>query len=127
MHGFYLDLSVNVKDLVDVLKNLQIMLTKLVLGLDGILGGNDGAAANSIAGADSEQVHGILIETTDTVLWGISTVCRQRPGLTLHISSLYHVCNDLTSAITLRLLPCQTDLTVRCVDHSQVLDGSGDI
>lgn len=102
-------------------------LTKLDLGLDGVLSGDNRSAANSVSGADSEQVHGVLLEAADTVLWSISTVCSQRPSLTLHIPSFHHVGDNLASTVALRFLPGQTDLAIGGVNHSQVLDWSGDV
>lgn len=98
--------------------------TKLVLGLYGILSGNNRSAANSVSGTDSEEIHGVLLEATDAVLWSISSVCSQGPSLTLYITSFHDKGHNLASAITLRFLPGQTDLTISSVNYSQVLDWS---
>lgn len=103
------------------------MLTKLVFGLNSFVGGNNGTAANSVSGADSEEVLGVLLEATDTVFWSISTICCQGPGLTLYITSFHNVGDNLAATIGLRLIPGQADLTISGVYNSQVLDGSRDI
>lgn len=104
-----------------------VWLTKLVLGLNSVLCGNTGSTANPVSGTDSEQVHIILLEATDAVLWSISMICGKSPGLTLHVTSFHNIGNDLASAITLWLLPGQTNFTIGSVNHSQVLHRSGDI
>lgn len=97
-------------------------LTKLVLGLDGVLGDDGRPAAHSVAGTDSEEIRRILLETGDAILWSISTAGSQRPGLALHVPPFHHVRNDLASSITLRFLPGQADLAISGIHHRQVFD-----
>lgn len=104
-----------------------VILTKLVLGLNWFVGLYVGSTAHPVSGTDSEQVHGVLVESCHCVLRTLSVVCGQRPGLTLHITSLHHIGDDLAATITLWLLPCQADFAISCVDHLQVLHGSRDI
>lgn len=106
---------------------IKVILTKLVLGLYRFVGLYIWSAADPVSGADSKQVHGVLLEAGHCVLRTLGVVSGQRPGLTLHVASLHHVANDLAAAIALRLLPCQADLAVGGVDHLQVLHRSRDI
>lgn len=106
--------------------NLTIR-TELVLGLNWLLSGCDWSAAHAVASTDPEQVLGVFVEATDAILRGICSVCRQRPSLPLHVSSLHHIRHNLTAAVALRLLPRQADLTICRVHHTQVLHWAGDV
>lgn len=105
----------------------QIILTKLILGLYRFVGLYIWSAANPVSGADSEQVHGVLLEARHCVLGTVGVVGGQRPSLALHVAPLHHIADDLAAAVTLGFLPCQADLAVGGVDHLQVLHGSRDI
>ncbi|KAF3843792.1 hypothetical protein F7725_002641 [Dissostichus mawsoni] len=102
-------------------------LTKLVLGLYGFVGVHVGSAADPVSGADSEQIHGVLLESGHCVLRTLGVIRGQSPRLTLHVASLNNVGNDLSATIALRLLPRQTHLAVGGVDNLEVLHGSRDV
>lgn len=92
-------------------------LTKLILCLYGFICLYCWSTSNSVAGANTEEILGVLLQPCDGVLCAVCPVGGQSPGLAFDITSFDHIGQDLAATITLRLVPGNADLSIGRIHH----------